>query len=328
MLNSTKMLYMWFNKMVLTILIFSLMIVFSSSTWFSMWIGLELNTMSFIPLLLINNSLLSSESSMKYFLIQAMASNLMIFSSILLMSMNSNMFSFLMVLAMMMKMGVFPFYQWYLSIMNKISWKNIFLIMTIQKFSPLYILYNCLTKNYLMWIIIMINSLISVILAFNNMSMKKIMACSSMNHMSWIMSSLVMNISLMMNYMLVYFIILSTLIYLMNFYNINSLNDMFLLNNSVISFIIMSLMGLPPLSGFIIKWYVIQYLLLNNLMVISLIMILSSLISMYFYLRLTWISFMFFTSSPLFLVTKNFVTLKFIILIIPSTMMIPISFIL
>nr|YP_010564845.1 NADH dehydrogenase subunit 2 [Colossendeis robusta]UZA61248.1 NADH dehydrogenase subunit 2 [Colossendeis robusta] len=319
---------MWFNKMVLTILIFSLLIVFSSSSWFSMWIGLELNTMAFIPLILINNSLLSSESSMKYFLIQALASNLMIFSSILLMSMNSNMFSFLMMFSMLMKMGVFPFYQWYLSIMNKISWMNISLIMTIQKFSPLYILYNCLTKNFMLWIIILINSFIAVILAFNNTSMKKIMACSSMNHMSWIVSSLVMNISLMINYMIIYFILLLTLIYLMNFYNINSLNDMFLLNNMIMSFIILSLMGLPPLSGFIIKWYVIQYMLLNNLIIISLTMIISSLISMYFYLRLTWISFMIFTSSPLFMMKKKIVNLKFIMMIIPSIMMIPISFIL
>nr|YP_010561840.1 NADH dehydrogenase subunit 2 [Decolopoda australis]UYX57787.1 NADH dehydrogenase subunit 2 [Decolopoda australis] len=319
---------MWFNKMALTILIFSLMIVFSSSSWFSMWIGLELNTMAFIPLLLISNSLLSSESSMKYFLIQAMASNLMIFSSILLMSMNYNIISFLMMLAMMMKMGMFPFYQWYMSIMNKISWMNISLIMTIQKFSPLYILYNCLMKNYMVWIIIIMNSFIGVILAFNNISMKKIMACSSINHMSWIVSSLIMNISLMINYILIYFILLLTLVYLMNFYNINSLNDMFLLNNMVISFVILSLMGLPPLSGFIIKWYVIQYMLLNNLMIISFVMIISSLISMYFYLRLTWISFMLFTSIPLYLNKKKFVNLKFIMLIVPSIMMIPISFIL
>nr|ADV16610.1 NADH dehydrogenase subunit 2 [Colossendeis megalonyx] len=319
---------MWFNKMVLMILIFSLMIVFSSSSWFSMWIGLELNTMAFIPLLLIKNSLLSSESSMKYFLIQAMASNLMLFSSNLLMSMNSNMFSFLMMLAMLMKMGMFPFYQWYLSIMNKISWMNISLIMTIQKFSPMYIFYNCFMKTPMIWAIIILNSFVGVILAFNNTSMKKILACSSINHMSWMISSLIMSISLLINYMVVYFILLLTLIYLMNFYSIYSLNDMFMMNSLMLSFVILSLMGLPPLSGFIIKWYVIQFLLLNNLMIISSVMVMSSLVSMYFYLRLTWISFMLYTYNPIYLMKKKFMNLKFIMLVTPSIMLLPLTFVL
>jgi len=78
---------------------------------------LEINLLSFIPLILKTNNLYSSESSLKYFLTQALARRVLLFSIILFFFLNikqlSNLNYFLNILFMsslIIKIGIAPFH--------------------------------------------------------------------------------------------------------------------------------------------------------------------------------------------------------------------------
>ena len=79
--------------------------------------GLEINLLSFIPLIINSKNLFSSESSLKYFLTQALASSIFLFSIILFFLFNNfnryefN-FYFLILLnsSLIIKIGAAPFH--------------------------------------------------------------------------------------------------------------------------------------------------------------------------------------------------------------------------
>jgi NADH-ubiquinone oxidoreductase chain 2 len=53
------------------------LIAVTSSTWLGIWVGLELNLLSFIPLIS-KSSKFSAEAALKYFLTQAFASSVLL----------------------------------------------------------------------------------------------------------------------------------------------------------------------------------------------------------------------------------------------------------
>jgi NADH-ubiquinone oxidoreductase chain 2 len=58
-----------------TTLIGGILISISSNSWLGAWIGLEINLISFIPLISSQENILTTEASLKYFVIQALASS-------------------------------------------------------------------------------------------------------------------------------------------------------------------------------------------------------------------------------------------------------------
>ncbi|KAG7168731.1 Cytochrome c oxidase subunit 1-like 14, partial [Homarus americanus] len=73
---------------------------------------LELNLLSFIPLIITKNNQYSSESALKYFLIQALGSAIIIFSaSIILIS--PSVAPLCLALALLLKLGAAPFHFWF-----------------------------------------------------------------------------------------------------------------------------------------------------------------------------------------------------------------------
>nr|YP_009045221.1 NADH dehydrogenase subunit 2 [Euthalia irrubescens]AHA03559.1 NADH dehydrogenase subunit 2 [Euthalia irrubescens] len=293
------------NKMVfLFILFFSTLISISSNSWLGCWIGLEINLLSFIPLMTTPNNLLNSEASLKYFLTQSIASinflfaillNLFLMKKLFLMSF----FSIIINSAMLMKMGSIPFHFWFPNIMDGISWFNCFILMTWQKITPMILLSYYLNFNYLYFIMIF-NVLIGAIGSFNQTSLRKLMAFSSINNLGWMISAMIISENLWLIYFIFYSIfsfIMCFLFYIVNIFFINQLvffNMNFLIKISImINFL--SLGGLPPFMGFFPKWLVINYLLNNNFFIISFIFVMSSLILLFIYIRIIYSSLMFFS---------------------------------
>nr|QEL51231.1 NADH dehydrogenase subunit 2 [Pterostichus oblongopunctatus] len=297
MINTYKLIF------ILT-LIMGTMISISSYTWLGTWMGLEINLLSFIPLLKKNNNSYSTESSIKYFLVQALASAMFLFSIMLIMFMsnlisdllNINMFMVMMInSSLLLKMGAAPFHFWFPEIIEGMSWINSLILLTWQKIAPMMLLsYTIQYSNYIISIIIL-STLIGSISGLNQTSLRKIMAYSSINHLGWMLSSFLNSNMLWILYFFMYSFITMTLILMLNSFKIFYLQQMytFMNKNLLIKFSLMlnllSLGGLPPFLGFLPKWMIIQYLS-SNYMYLLLFMIMMTLITLFFYLRITYTS--------------------------------------
>nr|QIV24653.1 NADH dehydrogenase subunit 2 [Hermerius prionoides] len=298
------------------------LIAISSYSWLSMWVGLEINLLSIIPLLSDSNNLFPSESALKYFITQAMASAILLFSIISSINLNDfivteSSYYWLIVMnsAILTKMGAAPFHAWFPEVMEGLNWINCLIMLTWQKLAPMVILMYSMNMTMFLSAIIVFSTIISGILGLNQISLRKIMAYSSINHISWMISSMLNSQSIWFLYFLVYFVITANIVLL--FYLTNSLYLKQLFNafnqNKTLKFLFvmnfLSLGGLPPFLGFFPKWLTINNLVENNFLVLSVILIISTLVTLYFYLRVTF-STLIINSTELIIKTpqpKNFI---------------------
>nr|AXS65641.1 NADH dehydrogenase subunit 2 [Cleroidea sp. 3 KM-2017] len=287
-------------KLLFTVtMILGTLITTSSYSWLGMWMGLEINLISIIPLLS-KNDVFSSESSIKYFITQALASAI-IMLSVILFSLNQEILTpFLSKTAILMinsslltKMGAAPFHFWFPEVMEGLSWMNCFIMLTWQKIAPMVMLmYNCSNTMFITMIIIT-SMLVSGIMGFNQVSMRKIMAYSSINHIGWMISALLYSQPIWMIYFVVYTIISVNIVVIFHLFNIFFMKQMILLQISPITKLIFimnffSLGGLPPFLGFMPKWFTIQALIENNQLALSFFMIMLTLLTLFFYMRITF----------------------------------------
>nr|YP_637114.1 NADH dehydrogenase subunit 2 [Adoxophyes honmai]AAY57392.1 NADH dehydrogenase subunit 2 [Adoxophyes honmai] len=293
-MNSNKMFFMF-------ILFFSTLISISSNSWFGCWIGLEINLLSFIPLISNSKNLFSSEASLKYFLIQSIASiNFLFIILMKMMFMNlemNNIIPILMNSTLLMKMGSAPFHFWFPNIMEGLSWMNCFILMTWQKISPMILMSYYFFDKFLI-IILILNVIIGAIGGLNQTSLRKLLAFSSINNLGWMMSSIMISENLWMFYFLFYSFLNSIMCFLFFMLNTYFINQLFIMNmNNMIKLSLLinflSLGGLPPFIGFFPKWMVINFMLKNKFFILTFIFIMMSLIMLLYYIRIIYSSLMF-----------------------------------
>nr|AQM57890.1 NADH dehydrogenase subunit 2 [Dendrolimus kikuchii] len=294
-INSNKMFFLF-------ILIFSTFISISSNSWFGCWIGLEINLLSFIPLISNSNNLLMSEASLKYFLTQSIASINFLFSILMKMILlkNFDLNNFLSIMinsSLLMKMGSAPFHFWFPNIVEGLSWFNNFILMSWQKITPMILLSYYFNNNFLM-IMIMINMMIGAIGGLNQTSLRKLMAYSSINNLGWMIFAIMTSENLWIFYFIIYSFLISIMMFMFYILNMFFINQLFINNmNSMIKINLfinfMSLGGLPPFIGFLPKWIIINFLINNKMFMLSFIFIMMSLIMLFFYIRITYSSLMF-----------------------------------
>nr|AXI98688.1 NADH dehydrogenase subunit 2 [Pseudoniphargus portosancti] len=270
-------------------LIFSIILTISSNSWLFAWMGLEMNLLSFIPIILKKLNKYSTEVAIKYFLIQAISSVYLLFFFLFMKSY----FIIMLMLALMLKMGAAPFHQWLPSMADGMSWYALFILLIFQKINPL-ILVSFLTKPkellYFIQIFIVISALIGSIGGLTQFSLRKILVFSSISHLSWILASFLASNWAWVNYYMIYSFILFSLIMSLHSTETFTINDLMLKNKTSISLLIsvslMSIGGLPPFSGFVPKFIVMQALLCNGSSFILLFLLISTFISLFFYSRM------------------------------------------
>nr|ADF57856.1 NADH dehydrogenase subunit 2 [Stegana leucothorax] len=296
--NSSKILFV-------IIMMSGSMITITSNSWLGAWMGLEINLLSFIPLMSDNNNLMSTEASLKYFLVQAMASTVLLFAVILMMMKNninyeinySFYISMIILSSLLLKSGAAPFHFWFPNIMEGLSWMNCLLLMTWQKIAPLTLIFHVNMKLLLFSSIIM-SVIIGSLGGLNQSSLRKLMAFSSINHLGWMLMALNSNESIWLIYFLMYSFLSFILTFMFNNFKIFHFNQMFSLffNSKILKFILfmnfLSLGGLPPFLGFMPKWLVIQQLSLENQYFMLTVLVMSTLITLFFYLRICYSAFM------------------------------------
>nr|UAM95669.1 NADH dehydrogenase subunit 2 [Coreamachilis songi] len=300
------------NLLFFFILISSSLMAVSSTSWFGAWMGLEINLLSFIPILSNDMNQRSSEASLKYFLSQALGSIILISSAISSFFISNsvpfqeNMFIMLISSALLLKLGAAPFHFWFPAVMEGLSWINSIILMTWQKLAPLALLsYNIFKPELLVSFSILSSAIVGSLGGLNQTLLRKIMAFSSINHIGWIMAAMLWSDLLWLIYYLLYIILASavTLIFFtFNIFHINQVHEIFQNNSKIkliLSFNFLSLGGLPPFLGFIPKWMIIQNLLINKMYLITFTLIMTALITLYFYIRIIYLSITTISSSKL-----------------------------
>nr|ADF57858.1 NADH dehydrogenase subunit 2 [Stegana undulata] len=296
--NSSKILFV-------IIMMSGSLITVTSNSWMGAWMGLEINLLSFIPLMSDNNNLMSTEASLKYFLVQAMASTVLLFAVILMMMKNninyeinySFYISMIILSSLLLKSGAAPFHFWFPNIMEGLSWMNCLLLMTWQKIAPL-MLMSHMNIKFILFSSIIMSVIIGSLGGLNQSSLRKLMAFSSINHLGWMITALIFNESIWLIYFLIYSFLSFIITFMFNNFKMFHFNQMFSLffNSKILKFILfmnfLSLGGLPPFLGFLPKWLVIQQLSLESHYFILMILMMSTLITLFFYLRICYSAFM------------------------------------
>nr|YP_010414519.1 NADH dehydrogenase subunit 2 [Dendroleon similis]URT60685.1 NADH dehydrogenase subunit 2 [Dendroleon similis] len=297
------------NFMLFIVLMLGSVISISSNSWLGAWMGLEINLLSFIPLMTNLKYSTSTESALKYFIVQALASTTLLFV-VLVLTFNQTFLpqynlclNTILNSALLMKMGAAPFHSWFPEVMEGLTWWMSFILMTWQKIAPMILVSYCFLYKFMI-IVIILSILIGSIGGFNQTNLRTLMAYSSINHLGWMLSSLIISMSYWLTYFMFYTILSLSIIYTFNYLNIYYFSQIFSMmnNNPIMKFSLfcnfLSLGGLPPFTGFLPKWITIQALSEMNLFII-ITMVTMTLVTLFFYIRLTYAAFMIHSLQPL-----------------------------
>nr|AEW48876.1 NADH dehydrogenase subunit 2 [Locusta migratoria]AEW48889.1 NADH dehydrogenase subunit 2 [Locusta migratoria] len=291
--NSMKLLF-------LSSLMMGTILSISSNSWLGIWMGLEINLLSIIPMLTDNKNSMINEPAIKYFIIQSMASTMLLIS-ILIIQMkygmwwdNKNIPSMMIMSSMMMKMGAAPFHFWLPEVMSSTSWINCLMLMTWQKIAPMMTLSYCIKMSSFLFVVIMMGIIVGAMGGLNQTSLRQILAYSSISHLGWMISSMTISENIWEFYFLIYLTLNVIIIFMFKTMNLFFLNQIYSASyfKTEIKFMMMtsllSLGGLPPMLGFLPKWIVMQSLIDNKMTALVLLMITFTTITLYYYMRISF----------------------------------------
>lgn len=259
--------------------------------------------MSFIPLIIRTKNLFSSESSLKYFLTQALASSIFIFSLIILfLIINNNFFlnryiNIIICSSILIKRGAAPFHFWFPRVIEGLNWNSALILITWQKLAPLIILSFCISFSLIISSIIL-SILFGRLGGLNQTSLRKLIAFSSINHLGWMIRGILYNEIMWLTYLCFYVILSLNIVFLFNNFKLLNINQTFRMfnNNALIKIflfiVLLSLGGLPPFLGFFPKWIIIETLTIIKIIRILLVIIFFTLITLFFYLRISYSAFL------------------------------------
>nr|AAW80744.1 NADH dehydrogenase subunit 2 [Zoothera piaggiae] len=280
-------------------------ITLSSNHWVMAWAGLEINTLAVLPLISKSHHPRSIEAATKYFLVQAAASTLMLFSSMTnawhtgqwdITQLTCPISCLILTTAIAMKLGLAPFHFWFPEVLQGCSLTTGLLLSTAMKFPPMTLL--LMTSQSLNPTPLVAMAILSAALGgwmgLNQTQTRKILAFSSISHLGWMAIILIYNPKLaLLNF---YLYTLMTAAVFLTLDSIKTLSLSTLMTtwtktpalSAMLMLTLLSLAGLPPLTGFVPKWLIIQELTKQDMAPAATIMALLSLLNLFFYLRLTY----------------------------------------
>nr|AUR33696.1 NADH dehydrogenase subunit 2 [Colluricincla harmonica] len=280
-------------------------ITISSNHWVMAWTGLEINTLAILPLISKSHHPRAIEAATKYFLVQATASALVLFSSMTnawhtgqwdITQLTHPTSCLILTTAISIKLGLVPFHFWFPEVLQGSSLITGLLLSTAMKFPPITLLF--MTSSSLNPMLLVTMAILSVALGgwmgLNQTQVRKIMAFSSISHLGWMSIIIVYNPKLtLLNF---YLYTLMTAAVFLAFNSTKTLKLSTLMTawtktpslSGILLLALLSLAGLPPLTGFLPKWLIIQELTKQDMAPAAMILSLLSLLSLFFYLRLAY----------------------------------------
>nr|QWC36905.1 NADH dehydrogenase subunit 2 [Pseudopipra pipra pipra]QWC36908.1 NADH dehydrogenase subunit 2 [Pseudopipra pipra occulta]QWC36906.1 NADH dehydrogenase subunit 2 [Pseudopipra pipra pipra]QWC36907.1 NADH dehydrogenase subunit 2 [Pseudopipra pipra pipra]QWC36909.1 NADH dehydrogenase subunit 2 [Pseudopipra pipra pipra] len=288
-----------------TSLLLGTSITISSNHWMTAWIGLEINTLAILPLISKTHHPRAIEASTKYFLTQATASTLLLFASMInawfsgqwdITQLTHPMSCMLSTVAISIKLGLVPFHFWFPEVLQGSTMTTCLLLATIMKFPPITLFY--LTSPSLNSTLLTSMAIASAALGgwmgLNQTQTRKVLAFSSIAHLGWMTIILNYDPNLTLITFYLYTVTTSAIFLILNTTNTLKLSTVMTTwtkippLTTIFMLTLLSLAGLPPLTGFLPKWLIIQELTKQELTATATAISLLSLLGLFFYLRLAY----------------------------------------
>nr|ACN78095.1 NADH dehydrogenase subunit 2 [Formicarius analis] len=293
-------------KLISTIsLVLGTTITISSNHWMMAWTGLEINTLAIIPFISKSHHPRAIEAATKYFLIQAAASTLLLFSSMTnawftgqwdITQLTHPTSSLILTTAISIKLGLVPFHFWFPEVLQGSSLNTGLLLATIMKFPPLTLI--LMTSHSINHTILTTMAVASIALGgwsgLNQTQTRKILAFSSISHLGWMTIIIIHYPKLTTLTFLIYCLMTTPIFLALNTTKILKLSTMMTAWTKIppltatLMLTLLSLAGLPPLTGFLPKWLIIQEMTKQEMTPTATIIAMLSLLGLFFYLRLAY----------------------------------------
>nr|WNH20881.1 NADH dehydrogenase subunit 2 [Histrio histrio] len=297
------------SPMILTLLLATMgigtTITITSSHWFVAWIGLEMNTLAFLPIMARDSSPRAIEATTKYFLMQATAASMFLFAATAnawhtgqweiqqtLPPLSSTLF----ILALALKMGLAPFHLWLPEVLQGLNLTTGLILSTWQKIAP----FSLMLQLHLLPTLVIALGLLSALIGgwggLNQTQLRKLLAYSSIAHLGWMIIIMQFSPLISLFTLMMYMTLTASTFLGLNLTTSTTINTLAststksLVASVAVPSVLLSLGGLPPLSGFMPKWLIIQELTKQNATLAAILMIPPALLSLYFYLRVSYVA--------------------------------------
>nr|AIG95517.1 NADH dehydrogenase subunit 2 [Acrocephalus schoenobaenus] len=277
----------------------------SSNHWITAWAGLEINTLAVLPLISKSHHPRAIEAATKYFLTQATASALVLFSSMTnawytgqwdITQLTHPTSCLILTSAIAMKLGLVPFHFWFPEVLQGSSLTTGLLLSTAMKFPPITLLF--MTSPSLNPTMLTTMAILSAALGgwmgLNQTQIRKILAFSSISHLGWMAIILSYNPKLTLLNFYLYTLMTAAVFLTLNSMKVSKLSTLMTAwtktpsLNTMLLLTLLSLAGLPPMTGFLPKWLIIQELTKQSMAPAATMISLLSLLNLFFYLRLAY----------------------------------------
>nr|YP_010192455.1 NADH dehydrogenase subunit 2 [Oxyloma wujiaquensis]QZO77377.1 NADH dehydrogenase subunit 2 [Oxyloma wujiaquensis] len=278
------MILKFFLNFNLLMMIFLPMLSLTSSDWFLSWFYMEMMLMFFYSLFFeLNRDILSNFSSMKYFIIQSLASMLLLVTGLgIFFHTNMILLKIFFFMSLLMKLGIYPFHFWVIPILKNLNLLMTFLLLYLMKIIPLsfmnLILYEFYQEDLMLLMVIFLSIMtmfMGSLMGNNFLNFNSMLGSSSINHSGWFLLSMVGG--LLWHYFVIY-----GLIFLFLLVSIFSSNGLTIFSSLI------GLSGLPPFAIFFAKLKVLSLLIINEYLFLILVIIILSVFSLMYYLKFSF----------------------------------------
>nr|QWE36605.1 NADH dehydrogenase subunit 2 [Carpiodes cyprinus] len=297
------------NPYVLTILLSSLglgtTLTFASSHWLLAWMGLEINTLAILPLMAQHHHPRAVEATTKYFLTQATAAAMILFASTTnawlagewdINSLSHPIATTMIIAALALKIGLAPVHFWMPEVLQGLDLLTGLILSTWQKLAPFALIMQVAPTidPMLLTLLGAASTLVGGWGGLNQTQLRKILAYSSIAHMGWMIIVLQYAPQLTLLALGTYIFMTSAAFLALKLSSATKISTLTMAWSkspvlaTTTALVLLSLGGLPPLTGFMPKWLILQELAKQDLPLTATIMALAALLSLYFYLRLCY----------------------------------------
>nr|QKQ14991.1 NADH dehydrogenase subunit 2 [Draco maculatus] len=293
--------------MLLMSIMLGTMITVSSHHWLTAWLGLEMNTLAILPIISKTKHPRAIEAATKYFLTQAMASCLLLSSSMMnawqtgswdILQMTDKLTTTTTLLALTTKAGAIPLHFWLPEVMQGCTLHTAMLISTWQKIAPMALLY--LLSNHTQPIVTMTLGMLSTTFGgwggMNQTQLRKMMAYSSITNLGWALMVISLEPNTFAINILVYILMMVPTFHIMTMATTKTLQSLSTswttspAGTTTLMILLLSIAGLPPLTGFLPKLLILNELITQSLTPIATLTAMTSLLNLVFYLRTTYMT--------------------------------------
>nr|ADP88434.1 NADH dehydrogenase subunit 2 [Ctenogobiops feroculus]ADP88436.1 NADH dehydrogenase subunit 2 [Ctenogobiops feroculus] len=279
-------------------------VTFASSHWLLAWMGLEINTLAIIPLMTRHHHPRAVEAATKYFLTQSTAAATLLFATTTnawltgqwnIQLMTHPVPTTIIVIALSLKIGLAPLHTWLPEVLQGLDLTTGLIMSTWQKLAPFALLLQIpLADRTILVLLALTSTLIGGWGGLNQTQLRKILAYSSIAHLGWMMLIIQFAPSLTLLALSMYLVMTSAAFLTLKLSKTTTINALATswskapLLTTMFPMVLLSLGGLPPLTGFLPKWLILQELTKQSLPFTATLAALTALLSLYFYLRLSY----------------------------------------